>query len=118
MKELTLNEQNKICELTKIALSPINGMVTQIGQPSIIKMISQIEGGPQTVTQRTIFTVSIKNILGVDHLLFSNQNGLWNGVRNMCQDLAYSTKITEKQRDEIVTILWSETFMSQNTIDK
>jgi len=115
MEDLTQNEKNTLNELTEFALSPIHGKVTRIGAPSIIKMVSQMGDAPQVETQRKVFAVSIKSSIGEDHLLFSVQNGLWNGVRNMCQDLAYSNKTSEKERDEIVGILWSEEFTAKNS---
>ena len=114
MNDLSPSEKEKIIELTEFALTPIEGKVTNIGKPSLIKMFFQTENGPKTETQKVVFTVSIKSIVGEDHLLFSDKNGLWNGVRNICHDLAYSNKISESQRDKIIEILWSEEFSSKN----
>lgn len=114
MEDLTSEEKSRIGELTKFALTPIEGEITHIGPASLIKMVSQLGLGPQIETERKVFAVSIRSSLGEDHVLFSAQNGIWNGVRNMCQDLAYSNKTSEKDRDKIVAILWSEEFTAKN----
>lgn len=115
MDDLSQEEKTKLVELTEFALTPIEGKVTRIGSPSVIKMVTQMGDGPQIETQRKVFAISIKSSLGEDHLLFSNGNGIWNGVRNMCQDLAYTNKTSAKDRDAIVSVLWSEEFSAKNS---